>query len=76
MSDSPAKRFANIAMVLAIIWGSCFLITLPFGLSDLKFSLVFATVLALVIPGIVGLGKLFRRGRDSRKRPWQSRWSS
>ncbi|WP_410611205.1 hypothetical protein [Amycolatopsis sp. lyj-109] len=61
------KRAANVASVLAIIWGACFLMTLPFGVSDLGFSLIFATVLTAAIVVLVGVGKLFKRGWDALK---------
>jgi hypothetical protein len=62
------KRAANVASMLAIIWGGCFLMTLPFGLSDLGFSLIFATVLTAAILLIAGVRILFKRGRDALKR--------
>jgi len=62
------KRIANVASALAIIWGTCFLMTMPFGISDLWFSLVFATVLAATTVVVVGLGILFKRGWEALKR--------
>ncbi|MEV6447828.1 hypothetical protein [Amycolatopsis sp. NPDC051716] len=54
--------------MLAIVWGGCFLMTMPFGLSDLGFSLIFATVLTAAIFLVAGVGILFKRGWDALKR--------
>ncbi|MFJ1764751.1 hypothetical protein ACIOD2_30810 [Amycolatopsis sp. NPDC088138] len=70
VSGALVKRAANVAGVLAIIWGGCFLMTLPFGLSDLGFSLIFATALTAAILLVVGAGILFKRGWDALKRRW------
>ncbi|UUV30722.1 hypothetical protein NQK81_39165 [Amycolatopsis roodepoortensis] len=55
-------------IVVAILWGACFLMTLPFAVSDLGASLVFATVLAAVILFVGGAGRLMKRGLDAKKR--------
>jgi hypothetical protein len=68
VSDSLWRRTANVVAVLAIIWGACFLITFPFGISDLRFSVIFATVLAALIVLVAGAGRLLKRGLDARKR--------
>ncbi|MFF1612358.1 hypothetical protein ACFVYA_31680 [Amycolatopsis sp. NPDC058278] len=68
MSGALVKRAANVAVALAIMWGACFLMTLPFGLSDLGFSLIFATALTAVTVLLVGVGRLIKRGWDALKR--------
>ncbi|WP_410608071.1 hypothetical protein [Amycolatopsis sp. lyj-109] len=73
MSGALVKRVANVATVLAITWVTCFLMTLPFGLSDLVFSLIFATVLTAAILLVVGLGNLIKRGWDALTKPLQFR---
>ncbi|MEA5366497.1 hypothetical protein VA596_43695 [Amycolatopsis sp., V23-08] len=70
MSGALVKRAANVAGALAITWGTCFLMTLPFGLSDLGFSLIFATALTAAIHLVVGAGILVKRGWDALKRRW------
>ncbi|WP_143267027.1 hypothetical protein [Amycolatopsis thailandensis] len=62
------KRFAETLGVLAIIWGTWFATTLPFGVSDLHFSLVFATVLTAVTVISAGMGKLVKRAAEGWKR--------
>ncbi|MEV6908391.1 hypothetical protein [Amycolatopsis sp. NPDC051071] len=62
------KRVANVMVVFAIIWGACFLMTVPFGLDDLQFSLVFSTVLAAVIVFVAGTGRLIKQGLEAWKR--------
>jgi hypothetical protein len=67
VSGALVKRAANVAGVLAISWGTCFLMTLPFGIGDLGFSLIFATVLAAAILLVAGAGILLKRGWDALK---------
>jgi hypothetical protein len=62
------KRIGNVASVLAITWGTCFLMTMPFGIGDLWFSLVFATVLAAAMIVVAGVGILAKRGWEAFKR--------
>ncbi len=66
--SGPLKRVADVVTVLAIIWGACFLMTVPFGVSDLKFSLIFATVLAVILVLVGGIARLIKRGLETRKR--------
>lgn len=66
--SGPLKRVAKVMTVLAIIWGACFLMTLPFGIDDLQFSLIFATVLAAIIVFVGGIGRLIKLGLEARKR--------
>jgi hypothetical protein len=68
VSGALGKRAANAAGVLALTWGTCFLMTLPFGLSDLGVSLIFATALTAAILLVAGVGILFKRGWDALKR--------
>ncbi|KDN20590.1 hypothetical protein [Amycolatopsis rifamycinica] len=67
MGGALVKRAADVAGTLAITWGTCFLMTLPFGLSDLVFSLIFATALSAAIVLVAGVGLLVRRGWDALK---------
>jgi hypothetical protein len=54
------KRFVDVGFVYVVFWGVCFLMTVPFGLSDLKFSALFATGLSAVLLALAGLGRFFR----------------
>ncbi|MDX3191446.1 hypothetical protein PV458_23805 [Streptomyces sp. MN03-5084-2B] len=67
MGGTLVKRAANVARVVAVSWGTCFLMTVPFCLGDLGFSLVFATALTVVILLGAGVAILVKRGWDALK---------
>jgi hypothetical protein len=62
MVEARMKRLIDVSFVYAILWGVCFLMTVPVGVSDLKFSALFAIALsaALLVLGVIG--RFFRLG--------------